>query len=120
LVDEDAEDIRYYSAVLRRRGYDVEPCSTYSDEIQRLQHGAFDFIVVSQGSSAFEGKVVLERAIEIDRHLPVLVLASRLLMSCYLDAMQLGAVDYLEKHVHPQDLVWVLETHLLCRNRAGR
>jgi DNA-binding NtrC family response regulator len=67
-----------------------------------------------------EGKAVLERAIQIARHLPVLVLASRLHMSCYLDAMQLGAVDYLEKHVHPQDLVWVLETHLLSRNRASQ
>lgn len=120
LVDDDTRDIRYYSAVLQSRGYEVEPCSTYSDGIQRLEHGAFDFIVVSQGSSAFEGKVVLERAIEIDRHVPVLVLASRLVVSCYLDAIQLGAVDYLEKHVHPQDLVWVLDTHLLCRNHAGR
>ena len=112
LVDDDLRDLKYYGAILRSRGYEVVTCSSYAEGVDRLQREGLDFVIVGQGGPNFEGRSVLERAIEIDRHRPVLVLTPRLDMHCYLDAMQLGAVDYLQKHVHPADLVWVVETHL--------
>ena len=57
--------------------------------------GTFDIIVVGQGSHNFEGRCVLEGAIAFDRQLPVVVVARHVEMECYLEAMQLGAVDYL-------------------------
>ena len=53
--------------------------------------------MVSQGSPSFEGREILERAIEMDRRMPVLVLARCLDMRYYIDAMYLGARDYFEK-----------------------
>jgi PleD family two-component response regulator len=61
---------------------------------------------------------VLERSIEKDRHLPVLVVARCHNMRCYLEAMQLGAVDYLAEPVAPSDFQWVVDTHL--RSRIAR
>jgi DNA-binding response OmpR family regulator len=112
LVDDDLTDLAYYSEILRGVGFDVSRCHSYQEGARRVRPDAFDFIIVGQGSPAFEGKAVLERVVEIDRQLPVLVLTRCLNMSCYLDAMQLGAVDYLEKPVPPDQIVWVLETHL--------
>jgi DNA-binding response OmpR family regulator len=112
LVDDDLRDLSYYSDILRGVGFDVSLCPSYQEGARRVRRDAFDFIIVSQGSAAFEGKVVLERAVEIDRHIPVLVLTRCLNMNCYLDAMQLGAVDYLEKPIPPERIAWVLETHL--------
>jgi len=112
LIDDNSWDLRYYATLLRARGYDVVTCSTYAEGVRRLEATAFRFVIVSQGGPGFEGRVVLERAVEIDRSLPVLVLTRLVAMSCYLEAMQLGAVDYVQKHVHPEDLVWIVETHL--------
>jgi DNA-binding response OmpR family regulator len=116
LVENDVKDLNYYCGVLRAQGWDVVACASNDEALLSLQVGSFEFIVVSQGSCAFEGRRVLERAIEIDRNTPVLVLTRCLDMSCYLEAMQLGAVDYLEKPVPPEQIAWVLETHL----RRGR
>jgi len=33
-------------------------------------------------------------------------------MNCYLEAMQLGAVDYLEKPLPPAQFLRIVETHL--------
>ncbi len=55
---------------------------------------------------------MLERAIELDRRLPALVLARSLDMGCYLDAMYLGAVDYFEKSLMPQELLRFVKSHL--------
>lgn len=112
LVDDDLQDLNYYCGVLRARGCEVVACVSPEDALRFLEAGRFELILVCQGSSAFEGRSVLERAIEIDRHTPVIVLTRCLSMDCYLEAMQLGAVDYLEKPVPPEQIAWVLETRL--------
>jgi DNA-binding response OmpR family regulator len=80
-----------------------------------LESETFDFIIVSQGSRKFEGRSVLKRANEIDRRLPVLVLARCADVGCYIEAIQLGALDYLEKPLPPQELLRFVKSHLRAR-----
>ena len=70
-------------------------CRTYCEGVRCLENETFDFVLVSQDSPKFEGSRVLKRAIEIDRSLPVVVVARCLDMGSYIEAMQMGAKDYL-------------------------
>lgn len=115
LVDDDRIDLEHYAAVLRNQGYEVEACGSYAEGLRRLESGAFDFVIVSQGGPAFEGRSVLERAREAGRDMPILVLTHCVDVKKCLEAMDLGAVDYLEKSVRPDDLVWTVETYLRSR-----
>jgi DNA-binding NtrC family response regulator len=112
LVDENAADLAWYSSLLKEAGYDVQTCNAYAQALSWLESQHFDFIIVSQGTHKFEGRLVLTRAVEIDRGLPVLVLARSLDMTCYLEAMQLGALDYFEKPLLPQELLGVVSRKL--------
>ena len=112
LVDEDFRDLEYYRSILLQRGYEVRVIGSYSEAEQCLRKEVFDFVIVGQGSNAFEGRPVVERALEIDRHTPVVVLARCLYISCYLEAMQLGATDYIEKPLTPLEISRLIETHL--------
>ncbi len=112
LVDEEREDLHYYGVVLQEHGYEVRGCESYEEGTRLLDSEPFDLIIVSQGSPKFEGRQVLERANQIDRHLPVVVVARCLDMRCYLEAMQLGAVDHLAEPVSVQELGRALDTHL--------
>lgn len=62
-----------------------------------LEHEHFDFVFVSQVSAAFETKPLVEITLARDRCTPAVVLTRCLHTNCYLEAMQLGAADYLEK-----------------------
>jgi len=73
VVDEDLDDLLYYSAVLQHHGYEVRSIPSYSDGATCLEREDFDLIIVSQGGPNFEGRRVLARAIEKDRRTPVLV-----------------------------------------------
>jgi FixJ family two-component response regulator len=53
---------------------------------------------------------VLEVAVEFNRRLPVVVVARQLEMSCYLEAMQLGAVDYLAGPLGGEEMARVMRT----------
>jgi DNA-binding NtrC family response regulator len=111
LVDEEAGDLRILRVTLEGQGLKVYTCTTYEAGVLCLEAETFDIVIVSQGSCAFEGKRVLDRAIQLDRRRPVLVLTRCIDMNCYLEAMQMGAIDYLEKPVPPLDLLRFVQTH---------
>ena len=112
LVDEEAGDLRILRLILEGQGLEVYTCTTYEAGVLCLEAEPFDFVMVSQGSSAFEGKRVLDRAMQLDRRRPVLVLTRCINMNCYLEAMQMGAIDYLEKPVPPLDLLRFVQAHV--------
>ena len=105
MVDENAEDLHAYAEVLRRQGCDVRACGSFHEGRDCLEAGSFDLVIVSQGSHAFEGRPLLEQAIETDREVPVVVVATSVDIQAYLDAMQLGARDYIEKPLSASQLV---------------
>ncbi len=112
VVDEDPGDLVYYRTVLQRAGYTVVACSTHDEALECLEAERFNLVVVSQGGPSFEGRRVLERALALDRDRQVLVVAHSLDMGCYLEAMQLGARDYLEEPVSEQDMMRAAQTCL--------
>lgn len=112
LVDEDPSDIRYYYGVLRALGHDVVVSASYPEAQSVLEQGNFDMAVVAQGGPSFEGRPVVAKALDINPDLPVLVVARTLDIDCYLEAMEMGAVDYLERCAAPRDFMRSVDAHL--------
>jgi two-component system C4-dicarboxylate transport response regulator DctD len=112
LVDEEAGDLRTLRLTLEGQGFEVFTCTSYEAAIICLEKEPFDFVVVSQGTQAFEGRRVLDHAMQLDRRRPVLVVTRCIDMHCYLEAMQMGAIDYLEKPVPPLDLLRFVRAHV--------
>ena len=112
VVDEDRGDLAYYRSILQRAGWTVVTCSSYMEALDFLRSESFDVVVLSQGTCSFEGRLVLERAMMMDRKRPVLVVARSLDMGCYLEAMRMGAADYLEGPVPETELMRATESFL--------
>ena len=112
VVDDDAKDLEAYSSCLRQEGYEVRALLSYAEGLSCLRSERFDLVMVSQGSRRFEGRDILERAIETDRRTPVFVLARCVDMRCYVDAMHLGARDYIEKPLSTTQLLRLVKNHL--------
>jgi DNA-binding response OmpR family regulator len=115
LVDEDAKDLQLYTSLLREQGHMVDCCTTYLEGAERLERGRYDLIILSQGGRAFEGQTLLERAIELNRHRPVLILTRSVDMRSYLDVMYLGAHDYMEKPPVPLEILKTVSSCLSYR-----
>jgi DNA-binding NtrC family response regulator len=112
LVDEDSEYLEHIRRITQEMGYNIHACNSYAEGIRQMESGAFEFIIVGQGSRFFEGRCVVERAIKINRRLPVVVVARQLEMECYLEAMHLGAIDYVAEPSVRAEIARVLHTHL--------
>jgi DNA-binding NtrC family response regulator len=120
LVDPNSADLAHYHRVLLGQGHSVRACVSYVEATLALNTERFDLIIVNQGSRNFEGRFLVERAIEIDRHMPVLVLTECLEIGCYLEAMQLGAADYVEKPLCADEVARLVETHTLRHDQTAR
>jgi DNA-binding response OmpR family regulator len=116
VVDEDTADACEDCTLLRQYGFEVHRLCSYAGGAACVWKEPVDLVIVSQGSPAFEGRCVVERAIEKDRNTPVLVLARSVDMGCYLEAMQLGAFDYLEKPISASHVLKFVATHIRNRN----
>jgi len=109
----------YYRHVFQDLGLEAVPATTYAAGLSYLDQGTFGFIVVSQGSDAFEGRCVLERAMERDRHIPVLVVTRCRHMGSYIEAIQLGAADYLEEPITMAEIGRVVTSRLCATSSAN-
>jgi len=111
LVFEELQDLEKYGSLLCTLGYSIRMCSSAAEGIKALETDNFSLVIVSQGTPAFEGRQVLERSLQLHPDVPVLVIARALNVHCYLDAMDLGAIDYLERP-EPKDMVWVVNAQI--------
>ena len=112
LVDESPKDLHANADTLNRQGYTIQTCESVREGECCLKSGSFDLVIVSQGSRSFEWRSLVEGAIGINRRRPVLVVTDCVDMRCYLDAMWLGATDYLEKPRPPHQLLKTIRTFL--------
>ena len=117
VVEQEDKDLKDYTRVLRHMGFEVKPFTNYQEASHCLEEEFVDFVFVNQGSTAFEARGLVQNALARDRRTPVVVLAQSLNMSCYLEAMQLGAVDYVEKPLTAAEVEHLVTTHL--RPRAS-
>jgi len=112
LVDDDSTDLWFLRSALEEQGFEVLACPSFEAGLKCLETTPSDFVVVNQGSAAFEGRSVVDRARQLDPQRGVLVLARCIDMHCYLEAMQMGALDYLEKPVRPAELARFVRGHV--------
>ncbi len=109
----------YYRHVFKDLGLEAVPATTYAAGLSYLDQGTFGFVVVSQGSDAFEGRCILVRAMEKDRHIPVLVVTRCRHMGSYIEAIQLGAADYLEEPITMVEIGRVVTSRLCATSSAN-
>ena len=119
LVDEDARDRDHYRRMLHDSGFAVIACPDFAEATRLLEGMNFDCVVVSQGGPDFKGRMVLERSVASNRYRPVVILSRYHDVGCYLEAMQLGAVDYLEKPLTAVEIVRTVTTHLQPKHVAA-
>lgn len=111
IISDNVKDCLNYGACLQPSRYDLAVCGSFQAGADLVEKEEFDFVIVDQGGAKFEARTVLERAAQFHPGTPILVVAPSLDLHCCLDALELGAVDYLERP-EPEDIQWEMETRL--------
>jgi two-component system, OmpR family, KDP operon response regulator KdpE len=104
LVDDEASIQRAVGPLLRSRGYDVEIAGTGADALRLLSDRRPDLIVLDLGLPDMEGTEVCRR-VRAESPIPIIVLSARGGEADKVQALDLGADDYVTKPFGPEELL---------------
>ena len=104
LVDDETSIQRAVAPLLRSRGYDVEIAGTGADALRVVSDRAPDLIVLDLGLPDIEGTEVCRRVREALKT-PIIVLSARGAEADKVNALDLGADDYVTKPFGPEELL---------------
>jgi len=99
IFDEDIEDLAWHAEPFEAHGFEVHKCMSVEAAMRSVEREQFEFALVDQGSSAFEGRRVIRHLVRYSSHTPFVVVARRKETVCCQQALALGATGYLEKPV---------------------
>jgi len=104
LVDDEVAIQRAVEPLLRSKGYDVETVSTGADALKSVARQIPDLVVLDLGLPDIDGTEVCRR-VRAQSGVPIIVLSARGAETDKVDALELGADDYVTKPFGPDELV---------------
>ncbi len=106
VVDDDLDTLTLIGLTLQRRGFTVVKAQSGPEALGKLKVDLPDLMVVDVMMPHMDGYEVC-RTVKSDprtAHLPVIMLTAKAQTASQLEGFRAGAVDYITKPVHPQDL----------------
>jgi DNA-binding NtrC family response regulator len=98
LIVDDEEDLTLgYSRCLEKVGYEVRTANSGEDAVDLLKKELFDLVLLDIRLPQMSGMEVLQKALEIDPNLIVIMITAHGSVQSAVDAMRKGAYDYLMK-----------------------
>ncbi len=120
IVDDEKAMQLALKGLLMREGYQVETASSGEEALEKIETGSFHLVVSDLSMNGITGMQVLERARAVDPELAFIMITAYGSEKVAVQAMKLGAADYLPKPFDNDELRVVvrnvMETSLLRRD----
>ncbi|MFM8410915.1 MAG: sigma-54-dependent transcriptional regulator [Alphaproteobacteria bacterium] len=111
LVEDEPHMVRTLSRILERRGFSVSTASNGREALGRLAGEPVDLMVTDLNMPTMDGLTLL-RELPVESRPAIVVLTGYGTVSSAVEAMKLGAADYLIKPCNPDELLLVIDRQL--------
>jgi DNA-binding NtrC family response regulator len=109
LVDDETIFTKNMSKLLKNRGYQVTAVNSGDSAIRELEHDHFDVLVLDLKMPGMDGITTLKEVMKLGLFTETLILTGHGSIDTALEAMKLGAYDYLTKPCEIDELVAKIE-----------
>jgi len=110
LVDDETIFTKNMSKLLKNRGYETTAVNSGDAAIQELEQHPFDVIVLDLKMPGMDGITTLKEIMKLGLFTETLILTGHGSIDSALEAMKLGAYDYLTKPCEIDELVAKIES----------
>ncbi len=122
LVDDEPALLSYLEEVVREEGFRVTKVNSAQEALAALEEEVYLLVITDLRMPELDGLELLRRIKERDPQLGVIVMTAFASLETAVDALRLGAMDYITKPLHVQEIQVVLRKavdsiHLKRENR---
>jgi signal transduction histidine kinase len=97
VVDDEAPQLQALDTVLRAEGHEVVACTAPADALARLREQHFDVLLSDLNMPQMDGIALARKALEIDPDIVPVLMTGQGTISTAVEAMKVGALDYVLK-----------------------
>ena len=115
VVDDETSMTQFLSIVLRKEGYQVTAVNNGREALERAKTETFDVAITDFKMPGADGIEVLSGLKKLDPNLPVIVMTAYASQKSAIDAVNLGAFQYLEKNAKNEEIRVVVKNALEMR-----
>ena len=115
VVDDEASMTQFLSIVLKKEGYQVIAVNDPREALERAKTESFDVAITDFKMPGADGIEVLSGLKKCDPNLPVIVMTAYASQKSAIDAVNLGAFQYLEKNAKNEEIRVIVKNALEMR-----
>jgi two-component system, NtrC family, response regulator AtoC len=109
LIADDESNLRkLLGALLRREGYAVQLAADGEEALEAFDHEHFSAVITDLRMPHMDGMTLLRRLLEQDPELPVIVITAHGTVDTAVEALKLGAFDFITKPYDKDELTAVV------------
>jgi two-component system response regulator PilR (NtrC family) len=112
IVDDEAGMRDFLSILLEREGFEVACAQDGQEALQAVQEGPFDLIISDLRMPTMDGVRLLEGLQRCQSEVPVILITAYASAESAIEAMKLGAYDYLSKPFRVEEIKQVISRAL--------
>lgn len=116
VVDDESRVREYFSEVLKRQGFDVNTAENGEIAIRMTTQGFYDIVIIDLNMPKVDGMTVLKHLVDHHQDSIGIILTGHATIRNAVEAMKLGAQDYLTKPVKMEELLVVIKKALEFRD----
>ncbi len=119
IVDDEPNLRKILSAQLTRDGYDVLTAEDGEQGLSLLREHHLDLVITDLRMPKVDGMTLLREALREDRELPIVMITAHGTVDTAVEALKLGAFDYLTKPFDKDEVRQIVAKALKTRQLAG-
>jgi DNA-binding NtrC family response regulator len=116
VVDDESKIRDYFSEFLKREGFDVHTAENGEIAINMTRQGIYDVILIDLNMPKVDGMAVLRHLVDHLQESIGIILTGHATIRNAVEAMKIGAYDYLTKPVKMEEVLMVVKRALEFRN----
>ena len=115
VVDDEQSMTQFLGIVLRKEGYQVASTNNGKDALEKVRGESFDAVITDIRMPGMDGIQLLEGIKKIDPTLPVVIMTAYASQQSAIDAVNLGAFQYLIKNAKNEEIKLVVRNAIEMR-----
>ncbi|MCK4966960.1 sigma-54-dependent Fis family transcriptional regulator, partial [bacterium] len=119
LIDDDKLILKLLKKELGDAGYEVKTAEGGADGFEKFKSGSYDLLITDYMMPDIDGIELMQKVKAIDPDFPVIVFTAYGTVKNATDALRMGAVDYIEKPLDKEELLFRIKNVLENRSLKG-